>query len=714
MSRFHALVLPLIVLLATHSPALAAKVKVWQQTLPSHFDKAQFKGAVISSEGAVRLSRLVRPLADLKALHIWSVVEDKTGNLYVATGDEGKLYKVAPDGTFEVAYTSTDSQILSLAITQEGTVFAGTGPGGKIVRLSPGQKPKVIAEKLGSYVWSLAFDETARALLAGTGPKGQIFQVTPEGQASVYLTTKQEHVLALAGTSGGPWYAGTDKGGLVYRLDGKGKGFVLYQATQGEIRSLAVQGDVVFAGTSAPVMKRPGGGGKPGGGPGPGGGVGGPPGFSSDLAANRLFFVAEDTFAQAPEFGKGTPAPAPSSAPPGDNSVYRIGPDGAVRELFRDKLLMLSLLPRSGRLLIGTGMSGQLFEVDETTKERTELARLDHGQILCLHQRQGGSILLATGDPGKLVVLENKFAAEGTLTSEVLDAKIVSRWGALTWKASTPPGSKVSVAVRSGNVAEPDATWSAWSAELTDSVSSKAIAPNARFFQYRLKLTTSDPAASPEVRNIALRYQTTNQAPEITSLDVPDLELQNLDNPRKFKIKWSATDPNEDELTFSLYLRKEGWKEWVLLEKDLDKRDFDWDTTTIPSGLYQIKVTAIDSRDNPPEEALAAQRISAAVPVANTPPTVTLKLAGWDEDRAVLEGAAAGPLVRIIDAAYAVDGKRWTNVFPTDGLFDSKTESFRFKTDRLAAGVHVVVLRVRDAAGNIASADVVFTRPATK
>ena len=36
---------------------------------------------------------------------------------------------------------------------------------------------------------------------------------------------------------------------------------------------------------------------------------------------------------------------------------------------------------------------------------------------------------------------------------------------------------------------------------------------------------------------MTLRYQTTNQAPEITGLEVPDLDAVNLENPKKFKIK---------------------------------------------------------------------------------------------------------------------------------------------------------------------------------
>src|SRR5437763_7051115 len=106
--------------------AFAAKVKVWHHSAPAHFEKAESKHAVVTNEGALRLSRQLKPLAKLHATHVWDVVEDRDGNLYVATGDEGKLYKVAPDGNISVAFESDESQILCLALAPDGSVYAGT------------------------------------------------------------------------------------------------------------------------------------------------------------------------------------------------------------------------------------------------------------------------------------------------------------------------------------------------------------------------------------------------------------------------------------------------------------------------------------------------------------------------------------------------------------------------------------------------------------
>jgi hypothetical protein len=293
--------------------------------------------------------------------------------------------------------------------------------------------------------------------------------------------------------------------------------------------------------------------------------------------------------------------------------------------------------------------------------------------------------------------------------SEVLDAKLVSRWGALRWQADAPDKTAVTVSVRSGNVAEPDDTWSDWSAELTDPQKATAAAPPARFFQYRVTLRSDDPAASPAVRGLTVRYQSVNQAPEVTKVEAPDLNAVNLDTPKKLKFKWAAQDANEDELTYAVFVRKEGWKNWVPVEEELDKTEYEWDATASPDGVYRVKVVASDRKDNPDGEALTGERASNPFVVCHTPPAVTVKVTGVDGDQAVVEATAASPLARLTAASFAVNGKKWVNVFPADGLFDDKTETFKFKTDGLKPGTYVLVLRVRDAAGNTGSADVTFT-----
>jgi hypothetical protein len=56
--------------------------------------------------------------------------------LYVATGDKGQIFAVAPDGKGELFYASDEAHIRVLAFDAKGNVIAGTEPSGRILRVS--------------------------------------------------------------------------------------------------------------------------------------------------------------------------------------------------------------------------------------------------------------------------------------------------------------------------------------------------------------------------------------------------------------------------------------------------------------------------------------------------------------------------------------------------------------------------------------------------
>ncbi|MBY0233012.1 MAG: hypothetical protein K2W96_27335 [Gemmataceae bacterium] len=670
----------LICLAALASSGQAAKTKAWHHAKASDHEKATLKGVVVSDDGTLSLSRSVRKLAQLDASHVWALAEHG-GDLYAATGDEGKVFRIGKDGKASVAATC-EGQALSLA-TDGKAVYAGTGPGGEIVKVGAGTLCKLPA----SYVWAIAA-HPAGGLVAATGPEGKLFRIGADGKHSLLYDTKQDHVLCVAVAKDGTVYAGTDKTGRVYRIDPKGKASVVHQAAQSEARSLLLEGGVLHVGTSA--TKRRGAGTR---------------GGSSPVTKLEGLKKAEAVPASTASAGslkkdekkepeKGKAASAPSTPTAGENSIYRIAADGAVREVFRDKVMVMALARDGERLLAGTAMQGQLFDIGAT--EKTELARLDHGQLLCMLRRKDGTLAIGTGDPGAVYVLEDKRAASGTVTSEVLDAKLASKWGEVRTEAETPRGTSVGIEVRSGNVADPDDTWSEWGAK----------APTARFLQYRATLHTAHESHTPHLKSITLRYAATNQAPEITRVEVPG-----SDNPRKLKLKWAATDANEDELRYSLFVKKDGWDAWAEIEDDLAKTDHEWDASAMPSGTYRLKVVASDRADNPEGEALTAERVSAPFVVCHDAPAVKLRTLGLKDGRMSLSASAESPLVRLASASFSVNGKKAESAFPDGGLFDGKAKTFSFRTGELKPGAYVVVLKVVDAAGNTGSADAVFTVP---
>ena len=95
------------------------------------------------------------------------------------------------------------------------------------------------------------------------------------------------------------------------------------------------------------------------------------------------------------------------------------------------------------------------------------------------------------------------YVSSGTFTSSVFDAGRTATWGTASWTANSPIGTSLIVETSSGNTATPDSTWSAWAAV---SNGGTVASPAARYIHYRLRLATSEPAASPILSDIIIRW----------------------------------------------------------------------------------------------------------------------------------------------------------------------------------------------------------------
>jgi hypothetical protein len=282
---------------------------------------------------------------------------------------------------------------------------------------------------------------------------------------------------------------------------------------------------------------------------------------------------------------------------------------------------------------------------------------------------------------------------------------LLSRFGALNWRAEQPVGTSVAVQVRSGNVGEPDETWSTWSAEQTDASAARAESPPGRFVQYKVKMATKDSERSPELTSVALSYRSSNLPPEIARLEVPDLSTADgAAKQAKMSLRWEASDPNDDELNFVVQVRKDGWPSWITLtETPISEKSYSWDTTAFPSGYYRVRINASDRPSNSPEEALSRDRESSSFVVDHEAPQVTLT----PREKKSLIVLADG-LTRLVKADYALDGGPWIPVFPDDGLFDSPREQVSLSLPDLKPGVHLLMVRATDAAGNVGSGDLLL------
>jgi len=75
------------------------------------------------------------------AKYIFAIKADDAGNIYLATGPEGKVYRLDSSGKKpELIYDSPEKNILSLAIGSDGCVYAGSDGKGFVYKINPKTK----------------------------------------------------------------------------------------------------------------------------------------------------------------------------------------------------------------------------------------------------------------------------------------------------------------------------------------------------------------------------------------------------------------------------------------------------------------------------------------------------------------------------------------------------------------------------------------------
>ena len=281
-------------------------------------------------------------------------------------------------------------------------------------------------------------------------------------------------------------------------------------------------------------------------------------------------------------------------------AIYRIAADGLWDKLWesREDSPYDVVFDAQGKVVIGTGNRGKLYRLDGDPLQPTLVTTAGGQQVTSLHRDGKGRIYYATANPGKLYRLSAERAAKGTYESETRDAGMVATWGAISWRGTTPSGSRIEVSTRSGNTDTPNDTWSPWSSPYSTAEGSPITSPKARYLQWRAVLTGS---ATPVLTSVTAAYLQRNLRPEVQSITVhppgivfqkpystgdPDLAgFEDQTTPdRKLTMAamspqatsstpslgrrtyqkglqtliWRATDENDDDLAFDVLYRREG------------------------------------------------------------------------------------------------------------------------------------------------------------
>ena len=658
--------------------------------------------------------KVQRVWGEAKVKYVWAIVPGPKGVLYVATGPEGKIYALK-GGKGEVIYEAGKlaKNILCLASDKGGKLYAGTDENGLVVEIDPATKAsRVLLDSAEKEMSSLlpdgsgglyaASSDVSRASADGkTPPNGATNgkSVAPATKPAGQATPPRPGVWRPSKTSPAPAPQALPKGGEAKPAPKKpaatkksvppGHGAV-DAATRPSLTP--EQAKAIKAAMERARAASAKGGAKP--------------------AAPTMIIRRP-----SPKPGAPTPAaPAMPSAGTG-NAVYHIAPDGLVRAIFRRPVTILDLKRSGGKLILATGNGGSIYSVTPDGDEVVLMVKTDAKQVTDLTMGADGHIVFATANKGSVGVIEKSMAKTGTFTSTALDAKQIARWGSLQVRRAAGAG-KVTIATRSGNVAEPDEkTWSGWSPEQpVDGGFGRIASPAGRFLQYRLTLSAARDGA-PSVRQVKAVYQVDNLRPIVAGIQVAANSAgangEPKTGPKTYRhIGIQAADPNGDTLRFKLEFRPIGTATWVTTVKKSDNPMYIWDTRTVGDGTYELRVTASDVPANPAGSAREAARVSEPIVVDNTPPQVEKLTAKAAAGSASVTGAAVDAGSRIVSISYSVDSAdEWVAILPTDGIADTGREAFTFTAKDLDAGTHRIAIRAVDLLGNVGYGVVNVTVP---
>lgn len=733
------------------SSAWAVKPETWTHEQPKDFTAGEAKSVVVSSRGEVLLSRESKVIAGIEkfAETVNALAQGEDGIIYAATGPNGHIYKIEGEQSSRFA-TLPEGHVFSLVFGKDGRLLAGTG-GGEQARIyavdAKGQVSVFHTPEDAKYIWAMARGMNGE-IYAATGNEGKLFVIDADGKkGKVLADLKPKNLLCLAfGGDDGMLYLGTDEDGLIYRVNpATGKPYVMYDAAEAEISSIAVDAEGnIFAATAAPDQARPGRAvsEKPGGRPdaeqapkSPAKLPGSQPAADTTTkpegsAGSAAAKVAVTTRAASKTSGTkptahGAAVSTPGASSPG-NAIYRIDSFGFVTEIFREPVIILDIAEADGTIYAATGNEGRVYAVTPREDDKAMIAKLDSTLVTSLLRLDDGSIVVGTANSARIVRITEGYAAKGTLVSQVLDGGQIVKWGRIKWDAVVPTGTKLTVATRSGNVADDESeAWDEWSPEMDATSAQQIASPGARFLQYRLSFETTRPGATPKLTRLSIARVEENRPPLISSLEVVSAveEAKKPTSNQKVKqlaaaanygdeaapvpqfhnvIKWTCEDPNEDTLIYEAFYRQVGQSRWIRLAKELKEALHIWDTRTVPDGRYEVRVVASDRTSNGPGTELQDARLSDPLLVDNTPPTVQIdRVERIGKSGVRLHGVATDELNIVAEAGYRVDSEEEGRVVMADDeVFDSLEEGFTITLQDLEPGDHWVGIRVSDSQGN--------------
>jgi WD40 repeat protein len=577
--------------------------------------------------------------------YIWAMAFSHTGDLYVATGDRGEIFKVAPNGSGSLFYRTEETHARSMTIDSHDNLIVGTEPDGLILRITPAGKGFVLYESTKREVTAVAIapDGSIYAAIVGNKSSASSFApspvvVTPEpapteaSPATTTITVTAHSATTTAPPppslrSRGTTIAG---GSDVYRIFPDGLPRKVWSSSSDIAYTLAFDRDgrpLIGTGNKGLVYR-----------------------LDNDIDYTLLLNLPPT---QVTCFAAG-PGGRLYAVTGNIGKVYEIGPGIEKQGTYESDTFDADTFTYWGRLSYDGSLNGGAihFEARSGNVNRPQ------------KDWSPWTPVPVTGDGGRLAAPPARFVQ----IRITLDAASDGR---------SPDIDEVDVAYLPKNVAPV--------------LSQVEITPANYKFTNQSGLITTSPGAL----TLTPLGQHKHARASSSLLDVTT--VQTLQYAKGWLgVRWAADDENGDTMMYKVEIRGEHDTRWILLKDKVKDKYYSWDSTAFPDGKYVVRVTATDAPSNPAGHGLTAVLVSDPFVIDNTPPRITGLAATPSGNGFDVVWQASDALNLIDKAEYSVDGADWLRVDPTTRLSDAQNLDYRLALGHLGPGEHVIAVRVTD------------------
>jgi hypothetical protein len=585
--------------------------------------------------------------------YIWDLALDKAGNLYVATGDHGEIFKVTAKGEHSLFFKSDETHIRTLALDSQENVIAGSDGSGLVYRISPAGEGFVLYSAPKKEITALALDHAGNIYAAAVGEKRSV----PGGNAAAGAAAMMAMAASAANATApatpgitvtpapgpvamtGPFAfpgGGASGGSDVYKIAPDGSPSRIWSSHEDIVYALAFDAhDRLLAGTGN--------------------------------RGHIFALTGEDEFSdllKAPASQITGFAAAPGGALYAASSnlgkLFVLGPAPEAEGTYESDVFDAKIFSRWGRAEFRGEGNVELFarsgNVDNPDRNWSAWKKVDWNK---------------SGETG-------------------IPPARYAQWKAVLHSGSMKPGvESVTLNYLSKNVA-PEID------DVTVQVGTR-YSPMPRTSGMSLGADTSGSSFGGSAFGGSAGAHFESPVPSSHDRDA-------------IGVKWSAHDENDDQLVYSVYYRGDGETRWLLLKDNLSDKAYSFDASLLPDGGYTMKVVASDAPSHSPGEELTAERESRRFEVDTTPPRIENLTASVESGQIHVRFRSEDGFSPIKKAEFSVDAGEWKYVEPVGKISDAKVEEYDFKVtpepgkEVSATSAHVVVVRVYDRYDNLGAA----------